>query len=415
MREKLSDGNRLGEQKEDPPKTQRVTEKTSRIKNFYQMSRLKQFQKDYKSPDAAKKENPQSENKLQLYPGNAAKTGFTVEPRRKSMNSMNTYFIKGNMYIINENSFTESASKGRFNTSINQPPTGETGPKGLGAKVDSNSTNALSSRKKCKIQSMGNFLGKRPDPVGENSSNQFRISKHRLESPLLHNFTKDAQSGLNRGTFDNFSLANNSEKNNLSSIYLTRSPQYQSWKFLPRQETLLSLNKAANLPPVKSHFFPRDPQVKSPLTPDYRMLKKRTNYSRMNLDLRDINLSIKAPNRSFNCSPYLHHSPLSVFEPLKHFPSHNNFSNNFGMDGPSYRPSDKIQYSFKETRILNKEPSPGRKRRPLFNKISELCRNSLPSENKQLGFLNAKANQYFDSLVAKDTDRVSPIPEEPPK
>lgn len=386
-----------------------------RIKDLYRRSRLRKFEESCVGRRATGKEGATAEGGQQAVSGVAPKQAFPGDARRKSMNNMNTYLINGDMYIINENSFADSMSRNNFNTSINQAPGGEHCGARLAPQIDSNSTNAMSIRKKPQIQSMSNFLGKRPEPGGDASANQFRISRHRLESPLLHGFAKDAHSGGNRAGLDNFSLANHSDKNNVSSIYLTRSPQYQSWKFLPRQDTLLSFHQASKAVPTKSHFFPRDPQVKSPLTPDRRMLRNRAHYGRMNLDLRDMNLSIKASNRSFNCSPYIRHSPLSVYEPLKQFPSQNNFSNISAVDGPSHRASNKIQYSFKETRILKKDSSPARQKRPLFSKISQLCRDNIPDETKRLGFLNPKANQYFDSLVAREAQQAPPLRQEPPE
>jgi hypothetical protein len=337
--------------------------------------------------------------------------------KRNSISNLNNFFFNGNMYIINENSGQENQQ--HFNTSINKNLHTENYMSGTMLNLDSKSINVHPKFNKNKIDSSKNFLGKRTDHHLENSPNQFRISSHQLGTSLLHsNFNNDMNRNNSPNQFDNFSLANKSEQKNLSSVNLNRDPLYESWKYLPQQKSLKNPNKTKNHLPMKSYFFPQNPQIKIPLTPDYRNLKKKPSYNKiMNSNLQNFNLSNHAPNLSNKCSPFLEHSPLSEFDRIKQFPNYKNipFSNNSIMDIRSHRGSDNIQYSFKETKIVNNKYSPTLTRKPLFKKITELCNKNMSKNHEKMTFLNNNNNSYFDDIFEKEPNNQRKVDKDIPK
>lgn len=312
-----------------------------------------------------------------------------------NVGNLNNFVFKRNMYIINEHPGFQK--KQPLNTSINK----EVNPEAFGSKtllnLDSASMQMKPQLKNRTLASIPNFLGKRCDFSGELSQRNFRLSGHPIEGPSI----KAAFPLEPRAPPDNVSLLNNNEKNLGAASYLQRSPQYQSYKYLPWKERLGNSKKQEHEPSRKSIFYPADPHVhiKSPLTPDYRKLKKRMSYNQqMNLNLQDFNLSIKAANKSYNCSPFVNHSPMSVFDNIKYL---NNFksipiSNNSIMDLRSDDGSEKIQYSFKETRLLKKNPGSSENNGPLFNRIDALCQKNLKKPSSYM--FNPHSKNYFNSF-----------------
>jgi hypothetical protein len=314
------------------------------------------------------------------------------EIKINSINNMNNYIFKRNMYIINENPLRQTnPNQPPLNTSINADLNKEGFISNTLLNLDSNSMQVFPNFKNRKIESIANLLGKRGEMQGDMPQEKYRISNHPLESSLLQTQLKNETfQNSSWGQLDNFSIMNNNtDQIGKKTSYANLEDKYNSWKYLPWKEQLNNSKKFEYEPTRKSHFFPQHPLIKSPLTPDYRKLKKRMCYNKqMNLNLKDFNLSNRGSNRSYNCSPFVNHSPMSIFENLKY--NQNNkksipVSQNSIMDLRSNEGSQQIQYSFKETKLLKETKSPGEKGQ-LVHKILDLCDKTMKKQSNSYLF-----------------------------
>ena len=301
------------------------------------------------------------------------------------------------MYVINENPNKQDHSQ-YFNTSINKNVYHKEPISGTLQNLDSNSMTVLPRPKFPKTTSMLNCLGKRPDMNEDPHPPAFRISSHLLESPIHSKFNDKISHGNDRAKF--------------SPCYPQRSPLYQAQQMSIDQEALISMKNKhekemenKKIMEKRNSFFVQN--KRGPSTPDERNLQPRlSNNQKMNLNLQDFNLSNKASNPSYNCSPFLNRSPLSDFDKMKQFENYksNCFSNNFFLDIQSHKESDKIQYSFNKTKILTDNNKSPKRNHHFLNKLTKLCEKTMKFDKNKFDFMNRKAPNYFGNLF-KETDK----------